>query len=390
MALINTQNETTSDFNCTIISKVPAVFANAGFVRSLAETMLTGPFGIPTVPQGTCSESCPPGTRKAMRPGEPVCCFDCAECRAADISNTTDALSCTRCPLEYWPNQYRNECLLKDIEFLSFQDSLGVALTSFTGGGACLTIAMAVIFFKYRHTPLVQANNSELSFFMLLSLFLCFLSALLFIAHPSPWSCRLRYTIFGVTFALCLSGILGKTMVVLLAFKTLSPNNHLVKWFSPKCQRIFVLILTSVQCVICIVWIILSPPFPFKSLKYYQNIMSLECQVGSITYFCTVFTYIFFLAVVTLVLAFLARKLPDSFNEATHITFSLLVFFAVWITFFPVYVSSPEKYSAVVYAFAILSSSFGLLLCIFAPKCYIILLKPEKNTRKNLMIFSSN
>ncbi|XP_078420590.1 extracellular calcium-sensing receptor-like [Cetorhinus maximus] len=345
--------------------------------------------GQKEVPRGICSESCPPGTRKAIRAEESICCFDCVQCQAPDISNVTDALFCVRCPPEYWPNHYRNECLLKEIEFLSFQDGIGDALTSFAVGGACLTIAMAVVFYKYRQTPLVRANNSELSFFMLLSLLLCFLSALPFSAQPTTWSCILRFTIFTVTFALCLSGILGKTMVVLLAFKTVCHKNNLVKWLNPRRQRMGVLTLTSIQCLICIFWITQSPPFPYKSLKHYPHVISLECQVGSVIYFCTVFMYIFLLAGVTLIVAFFARKLPNSFNEATHITFSLIVFLTVWATFFPVYVSASEKYAATVHAFAILASSFGLLLCIFAPKCYIILLKPEKNTRKSFMSFSS-
>ncbi|XP_051874618.1 extracellular calcium-sensing receptor-like [Pristis pectinata] len=341
-------------------------------------------------PRGLCANSCSPGSRKQTRPGEPECCFDCVPCHDGDISNVTDALFCTKCPLEYWSNELRTECLLKEIEFLSFSDGMGATLAGFAVGGACLTIATIVVFYNYRHTPLVRANNSELSFIILFSLGLCFLCALTFIASPSHWSCVLRFTVFGVTFAMCLSGILGKTIVVLMAFKARYPQNNAMRWFTPNRQRMGVLILTLIQFAICIFWVIDSPPYPFKNSSYYAHILSLECQVGSNVYFWVVFIVIFLLTGITLVFAFFARKLPDTFNEATHITFSLIIFCAVWITFFPVYASAPEKYAASVHVFAILASSFSLLLCIFAPKCYIILFKPQLNSRKLLLTFSTS
>ncbi|XP_041796751.1 extracellular calcium-sensing receptor-like [Chelmon rostratus] len=335
------------------------------------------------VPTSVCANVCPVGTRKAQIKGKPPCCFDCITCADGTIANLT--ADCTPCPQEYWSNDRKDECVPRTIEFLTYHEPMGIAITVVSLLGASLALATMMIFIRYRETPVIKASNSELSCFLLFSLFLCFLCPLTFIGRPTVWTCMLRHTAFGVTFALCISCVLGKTIVVVTAFKATVPGNKVAGNFGPAQQRIIVCSCTLIQIVICVLWLKLNPPFPDMVFKYSNKKIILECNTGSEAAFYAVLGYIGILAIICLVLAFLARKLPDNFNEAKFITFSMLIFCAVWITFIPAYVSSPGKFTVAVEIFAILSSAFGLLISIFAPKCYIILIKPETNTKKHVM-----
>ncbi|XP_023287281.1 extracellular calcium-sensing receptor-like [Seriola lalandi dorsalis] len=347
---------------------------------------LTWVEGSTQVPVSVCTDSCPPGTRKVLQRGKPICCYDCIPCPEGEISNATGSTECTKCPEFYWSDKDKVKCIAGVEEFLSFFDTMGIILVILTLLGVVLTTIITTVFHRFRFTPIVKANNSEISFLLLLSLKLCFLCSLVFIGRPSAWTCRLRQAAFGISFVLCLSCLLVKTIVVLLAFQSNVPGSRALKLFGPSQQRTLILCTTAPQVCLCAGWLLGAPPFPFRNPTYQATTgkIVVECKEPWPPGFYLVLGYIGLLAFLCLLLAFLGRKLPDTFNEAKLITFSMLIFWAVWISFIPAHVSSPGKFTVAVEIFAILASSFGLLLCIFVPKCYIILLRPERNIKKGM------
>uniref|UniRef100_A0A3Q4GEF4 Olfactory receptor C family, n1 n=1 Tax=Neolamprologus brichardi TaxID=32507 RepID=A0A3Q4GEF4_NEOBR len=304
--------------------------ANGNYKLNVQEEKIVWRTGK-TVPTSLCSNVCPSGTRKAQINGKPICCFHCVSCADGTI----------KCLIK---SSTLNDCIPRTIEFLKYHEPMGIALTLVSLLGASLSLATMVVFINYRETPVIKASNFELSSFLLFSLFLCFLS-----------------------------------------FKATFPGNKITGQFGHAQQRIIVCSCTLIQLITCVLWLTLNPPYPHMLFTYSNRMIVLECNTGSEFAFYAVLGYIGILAIICLILAFMARKLPDNFNEAKLITFSLLIFCAVWITFIPAYISSPGKFTVAVEIFAILSSAFGLLICIFAPKCYIIFLKPEKNTKKWVM-----
>uniref|UniRef100_A0A8C5PC88 G-protein coupled receptors family 3 profile domain-containing protein n=1 Tax=Leptobrachium leishanense TaxID=445787 RepID=A0A8C5PC88_9ANUR len=337
------------------------------------------------VPLSICSPSCPPGFRKAAVHGKPACCFHCVLCPNGDISNHTDSVDCLRCPWDQWPNDQQNQCLLKPIEFLSYEEPLGSTLLATSIASSTIPVAILALFIRHRTTPIVRANNYSLSCLLLVSLCLCFLCSLMFVGYPRPEKCLLRQVTFGMVFTLCVSCVLAKTITVVIAFNATKPGSSLRKWTGTKVSYYVIGLCVLVQLTVCVGWLCLQPPFPEHDVQTQAGVIIINCNEGSHAAFWVMLGYLGLLATISFSLAFLARRLPDNFNEAKFITFSMLAFLSVWVSYIPASLSSRGMYTVAMEIFAILSSSSGLVFCIFLPKCYIIIFKPELNTKTSLM-----
>uniref|UniRef100_A0A8C5MUL3 G-protein coupled receptors family 3 profile domain-containing protein n=1 Tax=Leptobrachium leishanense TaxID=445787 RepID=A0A8C5MUL3_9ANUR len=341
--------------------------------------------GETQVPISVCSQSCTPGFWKAARKGEPVCCYDCVPCPQGEISNHTDSFNCVKCPWDMWPNPEKSSCLPKPIEFLSYEEPLGTTLACTSTISSLVPVIILKLFLQFKTTPIVKANNYSLSCLLLLSLSFCFLCSLMFIGFPKPENCLLRQAAFGMVFSLCVSCILAKTIMVVFAFMATKPGSNLKKWTSPWMSYMIISICLLLQFILCVTWLSINPPFLEQNIETQPSLIILQCNEGSPTAFWSMLGYLGLLATISFVVAFLARRLPGSFNEAKYITFSMLAFLSVWVSYIPASLSSQGKYTVAMEIFAILASSWAIVFCMFVPKCFIILFRPSMNSREYVM-----
>uniref|UniRef100_A0A1B8Y487 G-protein coupled receptors family 3 profile domain-containing protein n=1 Tax=Xenopus tropicalis TaxID=8364 RepID=A0A1B8Y487_XENTR len=337
------------------------------------------------VPRAQCSSSCPPGFWKAIMAGKLTCCYECVQCPEGEISNRTDSESCIPCPKMEWSNKKRTQCIAKIEDFLVYTNVISEFFSASSVLFFLTTLLILGVFIAHRDTPIVRANNRSLSFLLLVSIKLSFLSVFLFLGRPVDITCMLRIITFGITFSIAVSSLLAKTIMVCVAFKATKPGSSWRKWLGVKLSNSVVLFCSSIQIIICMTWLAISPPFQELDIHTSPGTIIIQCNEGSAIGFYSVIGYMGLLAAVSFVLAFLARSLPDSFNEAKYITFSMLLFCSVWITMIPAYLSTKGKNTVCVEIFAILTSSAGLLACIFLPKCYTILLRAEMNVKIHLL-----
>ncbi|XP_052024420.1 vomeronasal type-2 receptor 116-like isoform X2 [Apodemus sylvaticus] len=356
----------------------------------LSEDVIEWAKGSTQMPTSVCSANCGPGFRKFSMDGMAACCFHCKPCPENEISNETNVDYCVLCPEDQYANIEQNYCIPKTVVFLNYEEPLGMALSLISLCFSAFTTVVLGVIVKHHSTPIVKANNRILTYILLISLIFCFLCPLLFIGHPNSATCILQQITFGVVFTVSLSTVLAKTITVVLAFKITASQRMMKYCLISGASNYIIPVCTLIQIIVCAVWLGASPPSVDIDSESEHGRIIIVCHKGSVNAFYCVLGYLATLAFGSFTLAFFARNLPGAFNEAKSITFSMLVFCSVWVTFIPVYHSTKGKVMVAVEIFSILASSAGMLGCIFVPKCYTILFRPDRNSLEMIREKSSS
>ena len=333
------------------------------------------------IPRSVCSERCSPGHRQTQ---ELNCCWQCIRCPQDTISSEYGAVNCTPCSEDYISNEARTECTAVPVERIHWGDPIGVLIVFFALLGTIASVLVGVVFVWRNETPIVKASNRELSYTFLFCIGMNYLWALVNLAEPTDFVCPLQQAWFYIFYIVAILVLGVKTKRIVHLFENRVPRSELTKTFVQKHKHILIIVgVTAVVVLILICWSIvdISRPNVDKSIRtsYFLGCLASSRLFGN---FCQ-YLLIAILVIVSIVccyFAFKSRKLPHNFSEGKFIAFALYVTVISWVTFYPVYLNIRGKYSVVIAGAASIIAATGLLVCIFAPKIYIIIYHPEKNT----------
>ena len=336
------------------------------------------------LPSSFCSEACSPGTRQDVTT---PCCWKCIKCPGETVSKEPGSTNCTECSQKQKSNDAKTKCVDLPVENLRFKDTAGVFLSCVTAVGFCVTIAALLVFLKYRETAIVKASNRQLSFVLLGTIFLSFILALLSIAEPTNFVCGVTQFSRYIIYTTFVTILWLKSVRIFVLFQIDASTMPLQSYISKvKYQVALVALVNSVDIVLLTAWFASDPPFRNEKIQPTQYIFY-TCKpygstVGKALYFM-VCSYVLLLSLLSSFYAFKVRKLPDNFNEARFIGFSLYIILLSALCYYTVEFSVQEGwYVSVIACTTTLVDSFGLLGCMFAPKVFNILFHPERNSKE--------
>ncbi|KYQ52223.1 Metabotropic glutamate receptor [Trachymyrmex zeteki] len=335
--------------------------------------------GQPQPPESVCSLPCEVGQAKKYVEGE-RCCWHCFNCTQYQIRHPEDETQCMQCERGTLPDETHSMCQEVPEEFLRPESGWAIGAMSFSATGMLVTLFVCGVFLKHNDTPVVRASGRELSYVLLSGILLCYLVTFTLIFKPTHIVCGIQRFAAGFCFTVVYAALLTKTNRISRIFNAGSAKRP--SFISPRSQLIICSGLISVQILINIVWMIIDPA---RAMHHYPTMEDnlLVCNNYIDTSYMIAFTYPIILIIVCTIYAILTRKIPEAFNESKHIGLTMYTTCVIWLAFVPLYYGTGSNVALRITSMSVtisLSASVTVV-CLFSPKLYIILIRPERNVR---------
>ncbi|CRL08038.1 CLUMA_CG021023, isoform A [Clunio marinus] len=342
-------------------------------------------FKQPKPPESVCSLPCDRGQAKKYVEGE-SCCWHCFNCTTYQIRNPNDETQCIMCPWGTLPDVVKEKC--DDIPEVYLQADSWWAIGAMTFGlfGICITIFVIGIFLRNNDTPVVRASGRELSYVLLAGILMCYLETFSLVLKPTNFVCGLQRFGAGFCFTVVYAALLTKTNRIARIFKASKQSAKRPSFISPQSQLIICSALISIQILINVVWMIIAPSnakhhYPTRE----DNLLVCDSYIDAS--YMIAFFFPIVLIIVCTVYAVLTRKIPEAFNESKHIGFTMYTTCVIWLAFVPLYFATANHVPLRITSMSVTISLSALvcMACLFTPKLYIILIRPERNVRQSMM-----
>ncbi|XP_074603821.1 metabotropic glutamate receptor 1-like [Brevipalpus obovatus] len=332
------------------------------------------------VPVSICSEPCKMNERKQqLKEGKhsEQCCWLCIACQPGEYK--PNETTCTKCDQGFWPNENLTGCYEIEEEYIKWTETGSLVAIAIALIGFMMTLFAMIVFIRHNDTPVVKSSTRELSYMIMVGMFLCYSTTFALIARPSEESCFLTAVLPGFSFAVIYASLVTKTNRIarILAGSKKRIITKKPRFMSSSAQVVISLILILIECGIIAGIVVDNPPRGIKTYPTDRRVVR-ECNTTRLSIIAPL-GFDFFLIAMCTVYAVKTRNVPENFNEAKFIGFTMYTTLVIWIAFIPIYFGSDLR--VLTMCLCISFSAIVALILLFFPKLYIILFKPEKNNR---------
>ncbi|CDQ77322.1 unnamed protein product [Oncorhynchus mykiss] len=301
--------------------------------------------GDSAVPDSVCSFPCELGERKKMVKGVP-CCWHCELCDGYQYQ--LDELNCDMCPFDMRPMPNRTGCRSTPIIKLEWSSPWAIIPVFLAVLGILATSGCIITFIRFNNSPIVRASGRELSYVLLTGIFLIYLITFLMIAEPSAPVCAFRRLLLGLGMCITYSAMLTKTNRIYRIFEQGKKAVTPPPFISPASQLIITFILIGVQLLGVFIWFGVVPPHTIidyeeqhpPNPEFARGV--LKCDMSDLALVLCL-SYSIVLMVTCTVYAIKSRGVPETFNEAKPIGFTMYTTCIVWLAFVPIFFGTAQS-----------------------------------------------
>ncbi|XP_055853486.1 metabotropic glutamate receptor 2 isoform X1 [Episyrphus balteatus] len=339
----------------------------------------------PKPPESVCSLPCERGQAKKYVEGE-SCCWHCFNCSTYQIRHPIDETQCLTCSLGTLPDMTKEYCRDLPEVYLRPESAWAIGAMVFSATGIFVTLFVGGVFVRHNDTPIVRASGRELSYILLAGILMCYAVTFALVLKPNNIVCAIQRFSVGFCFTVVYAALLTKTNRIARIFKAGKQSAKRPSFISPKSQLVICSFLIFIQILVNGVWMIIAPSHAMYHYPTREDNL-LVCDSYIDASYMIAFFYPIILIVICTVYAVLTRKIPEAFNESKHIGFTMYTTCVIWLAFVPLYFGTANHVPLRITSMSVtisLSASVTIA-CLFTPKLYIILVRPERNVRQSMM-----
>ncbi|XP_040128016.2 metabotropic glutamate receptor 6 isoform X5 [Ictidomys tridecemlineatus] len=212
------------------------------------------------------------------------------------------------------------------------------------------------------------------------------------VPEPGDAVCAARRLFLGLGTTLSYSALLTKTNRIYRIFEQGKRSVTPPPFISPTSQLLITFSLTSLQVVGVIAWLGAQPPHSIIDYEEQRTVDPeqargvLKCDMSDLSLIGCL-GYSLLLMVTCTVYAIKARGVPETFNEAKPIGFTMYTTCIIWLAFVPIFFGTAQSAEKIYIQTTTLTVSLSLsasvsLGMLYVPKTYVILFHPEQNVQK--------